>query len=99
MIRHLVMWKLTADDEAGKAAAVAEIAAALEPLVGVVPGLHSLVVRPNVAAFETNWDAALVSEHDTVAALEAYQAHPAHVVAAAVPRAHALSRTTVDIEV
>ena len=98
MIKHMVFWKLKADDEAGKAAAVAEIAAALEPLVGIVPGLHSLVVRPNVVDTETSWDAALVSEHDSVADLKAYQAHPAHVDAAAVPGRLAQSRITVDVE-
>lgn len=99
MIKHMVLWKLNAEDEAGKAAAVSEIAAALEPLVDVVPGLHSLIVRPNVVDSDTSWDAALVSEHDSVADLQAYQAHPAHVEAAAVPRRLSESRITVDIEV
>lgn len=98
MIRHVVMWKLNATEPAAKEAAVAEIAGALEPLVGVVPGLHSLIVRPNVAFPDTNYDAVLVSDFDSVAALEAYQVHPEHVVAAAVPRAHAASRVTVDFE-
>lgn len=98
MIKHMVFWKLNADDVAGKAAAVSEIAGALEPLVGIVPGLHSLIVRPNVVDSETSWDAALVSEHDSVAELQAYQAHPAHVEAAAVPRRLAQTRITVDIE-
>mgnify|MGYP001241867379 CR=1 FL=1 len=99
MIRHVVMWKLAATEPAAKAAAVAEIAGALEPLVGVVPGLQSLIVRPNVAYLETNYDAILVSDFESISGLEAYQVHPAHVAAAAVPRAHAASRVTVDFEV
>ncbi len=98
MIRHIVAWKLSAQTPEDKTAAIAAIATALEPLVGVVPGLHSLTVRQNVAFLESNWDAALVSEHDSVAALEAYQVHPAHVVAAAVPRGLTAQRVTVDVE-
>ncbi|MDP3207927.1 MAG: Dabb family protein [Rhodoglobus sp.] len=98
MIRHIVAWKLTAQSPEEKATAIAAIAAALEPLVGVVPGLHSLTVRSNAAFFDTNWDGALVSEHDSVEALEAYQVHPAHVAAAAVPRSLAAERVTVDVE-
>ncbi len=99
MIRHVVMWKLSATDAPAKAAAIAAIAGALEPLVGVVPGLQSLMVRPNVAYLETNYYAILVSDFDSVEALEQYQVHPAHVEAAAVPRSHAASRVTVDFEV
>lgn len=99
MIRHVVMWKLSATEPAAKAAAVAEIAGALEPLVGVVPGLQSLIVRPNVAYLDSNYDVILVSDFDSVAALEGYQAHPAHHAAAVVPRKHTESRVTVDFEV
>lgn len=98
MIRHIVAWKLTAESPEEKAAAIAKIAAALEPLVGEIPGLISLTVRANVAYFDSNFDGALVSEHDSVEALEAYQVHPAHVVAAAVPRSLAAQRVTVDVE-
>ena len=45
MIRHLVMWKLQATDAEGKAAAVAAIAAALEPLIDVIPGIQTLTVH------------------------------------------------------
>ncbi len=98
MIRHIVSWRLTAQDPEGKAAAVAAIAAALEPLVGVVPGLVSLSVRANAAYFDSNWDCVLVSEHESLAALEAYQGHPAHVAAGAVPRGLAADRVAVDVE-
>ena len=98
MIRHIVAWKLTAQSPDDKAAAIAAIAEALEPLVGVIPGLNSLTVRANTAYFDSNWDGALVSEHDSVEALEAYQVHPAHVAAAAVPRSLAAERVSVDVE-
>ena len=98
MIRHIVMWKLKAESADARAAAIAEIAAALEPLVEVIDGLNSLRVSANVAFPDTNWDAALVADYDSLEALEAYQVHPEHVKAAAVPRAHAAQRATVDFE-
>lgn len=98
MIRHIVTWKLVDQTAEERLAAVAEMAGALESLVGVVPGLRSLTVRPNVAFHEANWHAVLVSDHDSVADLEAYQVHPAHVTAAAVPRKYASERAAVDIE-
>lgn len=99
MIRHIVLWKLTAEDPQGKAAAVEAIAAALEPLVGVIDGLLSLEVHGNSAYPETNWDAVLIAEYPSLADLEAYQVHPEHVKAAAVPREHAAQRVAVDFEV
>ncbi|MEQ1735151.1 MAG: Dabb family protein [Rhodoglobus sp.] len=98
MIRHIVAWKLKADRPEERAAAITAIAEALEPLVGVIPGLNSLTVRANVAFPDSNWHGALVSEHDSIEALEAYQVHPAHVAAAAVPRGLAAERATVDVE-
>lgn len=99
MIRHVVTWKLIAEDAAGKAASVAAIAAALEPLVGVIDGLLELKIHPNSAYFDVNFDAVLIADFPTVADLEAYQVHPAHVVGAAVVREHVSGRASIDFEV
>jgi len=92
------MWKLKAEDAEGKAAAVAAIAAALEPLANEIAGISSLRVHANSAFFDVNWDAALIGDYDSLAALEAYQVHPSHVVAAAIVREYTAQRTAVDIE-
>lgn len=44
MVKHIVIYKL--QDGCDKQSAVQEIAQALEPLVGVVPGLQWLEVCP-----------------------------------------------------
>lgn len=98
MIRHIVTWKLIAEDATGKAASIAAIAGALEPLVGVVPDLLALKIHPNVAAFETNWPVVLVADYPSVAALDAYQVHPEHVKATAIVREHVSERASVDFE-
>jgi hypothetical protein len=99
MIRHIVTWKLKAEDAAGQAASIAAIAGALEPLVGVVPDLVALKVHPNVATFDTNWPVVLVADYPSVAALDAYQIHPAHVKAAAIVRGHVSARAAIDFEI
>ena len=97
MIRHIVLWKLGAEDAAGKAASVEAIAGVLEPLVHL-DGVESLTVRANDAYFEANWDVVLFSEFKSLAALDAYQVHPEHVAAGAVVRAHVTQRASVDYE-
>ncbi|MBG6055357.1 hypothetical protein IWX81_001768 [Salinibacterium sp. CAN_S4] len=99
MIRHIVTWKLKAQDDAARAAAVAAIAEVLEPLVNVVPGIHSLDVRPNVAYFDKNWDVLVIGDYESLASLEAYQVHPDHEAAAAVVREHVTERSSIDFEV
>jgi hypothetical protein len=79
MIRHIVLFKMTGDDEAARAEGVAELAAALEPLAEVIPGVRSLRVVADGSGIDFHWHAALVSEHDSWDALAAYQAHPEHV--------------------
>ncbi|MCY7412729.1 MAG: Dabb family protein [Salinibacterium sp.] len=99
MIRHVVSWRLRPESIEDKAEATSAIAAALEPLVGVIPGLHSLTVRPNLAYHDKNWDAVLVADFDSVASLIGYQEHPAHQAAGAVPRSLLTEQATVDYEV
>lgn len=99
MIRHIVTWRLKAQDATAKASAVAAIAAVLEPLVSVVPGIHRLDVRPNIAYFDRNWDVLVTGDYESLEALDAYQVHPAHMAAAAVVREHVTERASIDFEV
>lgn len=98
MIRHIVMWKLAAEDAEGKAASVAAIKHELEGLVPLIDELISLEVSPNAAYFESNWDVVLVADYNSVTDLEAYQVHPEHVRAAGIVRQHAVERAVVDFE-
>ena len=79
MIRHIVLFTMKGDDDAERAVSSERLRAALEPLVGVVPGLRSLRVDADTSGIEGHWHTALVSEHDSWEALAEYQAHPAHV--------------------
>lgn len=98
MIRHIVTWKLIAQDDAAKVAAVATIAGVLEPLAGLVPGIHSLTVRPNAAYPEANWDVVLVGEYESLDSLQHYMTHPDHLAAVTVVRQHVSERASIDVE-
>ena len=99
MSRHVVSWKLAAEDPTVRAEQASEVAARLTALVGVVPQLRSLSAGANVAYPDANWDVTLVADVDSLEALEAYQVHPAHKEAGAYIKSVVASRVAVDFEV
>jgi len=99
MIRHLVGWKLIAEDEAGRAAATDAVRVALEGLVPLIDELVDLKVVSNSADIAGNSDLALIAHYATVDDLKAYIAHPAHLEAVGVVRANTTERWAIDYEV
>lgn len=97
-IRHLVMWKLSATTSEERAQQCEEIRAALEGLNGVIPEIMSLTVSQNVHKIGDNFDVVLNSVFDSIADVETYAAHPAHVEAGKVPKSYAVARAQVDVE-
>lgn len=75
MVKHIVLYTLKED--VNKEEAVKLIASVLEPLVGKIPGLLHMEVRP---AFN-GMDYALYSEFESRDALTAYASHPLHLEA------------------
>lgn len=92
------MFQLSAASDAERAADISGMSERLSALVGVVPGLQSIVLKPDLGLVEGHWHVVLVSEHDDNEALEAYQAHPAHQEAGAFIRSVTNDRATVDYE-
>lgn len=99
MIRHIVEFKLAAEDEAQRAQDADGIRDHLSALVGVIDGLRSVTVERDLGLVAGHWDVVLVSEHDDNAALEAYQAHPAHKDATAWVSGVVTDRAAIDYEV
>lgn len=97
-IRHIVAWKLAADDADVRAEQAAEIVRRLEGLVGVVPSLRSLSAGVNVAYPDGNADVALVADFDDLQGLEDYQVHPAHKEVGAYLKGLVSGRSAVDFE-
>ena len=76
MVKHIVLYTLK--ENLDKEGAVAVIKAQLEPLVGVIPGLTHMEIRP---AYQGGMDYALYSEFESREALKNYASHPAHLAA------------------
>jgi hypothetical protein len=89
MIRHVVAWKLAAEDEESRVAAAAAIQAALAPLPAIIPEIKSFSIGSNVAYADKNWDICLV---------ETYQVHPEHLAAVEVVKPLVSERASVDFE-
>ena len=98
MIRHIVEFRLSAEDPVQRVVEARGIHDHLTALVGVVPTVRSIVVAPDLGLVGGHWDVVLVSEHDSNDDLEAYQAHPAHTEAAAWVSTVVSDRATVDYE-
>lgn len=98
-LRHVVSWKMAAQDPAERAAHAAKIVALLKGLVGVVPEIRTLSAGVNSAYPDANWDVALVADFDDEAGLAAYQVHPAHQEVVAYVRSVVGGRSAVDFEI
>lgn len=81
MIRHLALFTVVEEKRAERDALIAEAAERLAPLVGVVPGLHSIEVHTDELG-EGNYDFAVIATMDDIEAVKVYATHPAHVEAA-----------------
>ena len=98
MIRHIVAWKLTADDPETKTAVSARIRDGLEGLRPHIPEIKELSVNENVVITELNWDLVLVADYDSPEALTAYQVHPEHQKVSAMITSLVSARASVDFE-
>ena len=76
MVKHIVAY--TCKEDVDKAASVKLIADLLEPLVGKIPGLQAMEIRP---CFQGGMDYCLYSEFESREALTAYADHPLHLAA------------------
>ncbi len=97
-VRHLVLFRLASDDPQQRSSDIEEMSSRLEALVGQIEGLESLQVRPGLGG-EGQWDAALVSEHSSLTALQEYQRHPAHVDVVSWVATVVKDRAVVDVQV
>ena len=100
MVKHIILWQLKDElSDAEKAAVKAEIKAGLEGLAGQIPGLISIAVQTEGLPSSTA-DLMLDSAFESVAALQGYACHPAHVaVADGRVRPYTKSRACLDFEV
>ena len=92
MIRHIVMWKFRPGTEAEQKAFLE----GLRGLQGVIPQLKRGEVAVNVG--QGNYDAVLVSEFESLEALDAYKNDPRHKAVSALCKSIREDRVAVDYE-
>ena len=97
MVKHIVMFKLTGTPEERKSVATSFKNALLE-LPQQISVLRSMEVGINENPAET-WDVVLTAIVDTLADVDIYAKHPAHVAAASLLAGHRESRACVGDEV
>lgn len=95
MVTHIVMWRL-GDTGTGREACLGEIRTRLEGLRARISEILSLEVGLDRNRSEAAFDIVLYSTFADFAALERYQAHPAHQEAAAFIRSVTRERAVVD---
>lgn len=98
MVKHIVLFKLK--DEASaelKQQVMHNFKAAIEALPAQIPFIRHIEVGLNCNPAEV-WSIALYSEFDTLADVQAYAVHPAHVAAGKLLAEVRESRSCVDYE-
>ena len=93
MIRHIVMWKFRPGTEKEQA----QFLEGLKQLQGVIPQLLKSEVAVNVGA--DNYDAVLVSEFESLEALDIYKNDPRHVEVSRLCKSIGEDRVAVDFEI
>lgn len=96
MVKHIVMFKLTGTAEQRLEVAT-RFKAALDALPQQIDVLQSIEVALNQNPAET-WDVVLTAIVPTMADVETYAKHPAHVAAAGLLAGHKDLRACVDYE-
>lgn len=96
MVKHIVAFKLKGSTEERREVA-SRFKAALEALPEQIDVLQSIEVGLNENPSET-WDVVLTAIVPTMADVEKYAKHPAHVAAAALLGEHKEARACVDYE-
>ena len=94
MVKHIVTFKLTGTPEERKEVALRFKNALLE-LPSVIDVLKSMEVGINENPAEC-WDVVLIATVETMADVETYAKHPAHVTAAGLLAGHKADRACVD---
>lgn len=97
MVKHIVMFKLNGTPEQ-RLAVARQFADALMALPQQIDVLQSMEVGINANPAET-WDLVLTAVVPTMADVEVYAKHPAHVAAASIVGPHKADRGCVDYEI
>lgn len=98
MVKHIVFWKMKEMPAPQREQALSEIKAGFEALQGVIPGLLRIEVGVDFLRSAESSDFSLYCEFESRAALDVYQAHPAHQAMVPLVRDVRIERRVVDYD-
>lgn len=98
MVKHVVMWKMRGPSSEEKHEQSKRVRAALIALEGKIPGLTELQVGLSPGGGDEVSDVVLITTHEDWKALEEYQTHPEHKLAAKIIGELRVERRVVDFE-
>lgn len=96
MIRHIVMWRVAAQNDDQRLFACELVKRQFESLSGQIPGLLRIEIGIDISRIDYAADVVLVSEFDSASALSAYANHPAHTTVREALVGIRISRQQVD---
>lgn len=76
---HIVMWDVAGTTPEQREQAIATVQREFEGLRGRIPGMTSLEIGVDTSRISYACDVVLVTQFESVDALEAYATHPAHL--------------------
>ena len=97
-IHHIVMWRLNGDTPQARAVQSGQIIAAFEATLPLFPELIRFEIGPNVVPSGDAWDLAVSAVFSSRAALDHYNAHPAHLGIKALVGPMRAARCQIDFE-
>ena len=98
-LAHIVTWRMNGATPEERAAQADRTVQAFEAARHDVPGLLRMEVGRNIVASADAWDVALYMVFATLADLQAYQFHPAHLRIKALVAPMRAARGQADFEV
>lgn len=98
MIKHIVFWKMKEMSAQERDTALAGLKKGFEALHGVIPGLLRIEFGVDFLRSPQSSDFALYCEFESRAALDVYQAHPAHQAMVPMVREVIVERRVVDYD-
>ena len=93
MVQHIVMWKF----KEGTETRAEEFLQGLEALYGQIECIRSLSVRRS-AVKDSQYDAVLLTEFDSLEDVERYKNDPRHLAVAAICKEIRTVRSAIDVE-
>lgn len=100
MIKHIVMWKITDQDQAmTKTQLLVNMQQLLLTLPHAIDEIITFDVDINVISSPAHFDISLCSTFSSLEDLEAYQHHPKHIEVAEFIKRIAIQRAVIDAEI